>query len=157
LYIEMTYRNTKLRLFTNGRIDSLCKITNQHGVKGEWVTRSNKPNNQGYPYIKIDGKTVKVHRLVLLAYKGHSELEVDHKNQNKTDNRLCNLHYVTSQENNLNVDRVYNAKGYYWHKAKNKWVAQISINGKRKHIGYFDKEEEARIAYEQAKQRLGRV
>jgi len=157
LYVEMTYRDTQLRVFLNGRIDSVCKITNQHGVKGEWITRTNKPNHKGYAMINLDGKRVRVHRLVLLAYKGDSELEVDHKNQIKTDNRLCNLHYVTSQENLLNRDWIYNAKGYYWHKRKNKWRAQISINGKQKYLGYFDKEEDARQAYEQAKRVLGRL
>ena len=156
IYVEMMYGDTQLRVFWNGRIDSVCKNTNPHGVKGEWITRTNKPDG-GYPRIGIDGKMVHVHRLILLAYKGESELEVDHKNQVKTDNRLCNLHYVTRQENMLNRDWVYNAKGYCWHKRLNKWVAEININGKRKHLGCFDKEEDARNAYEQAKRSLGRV
>jgi len=157
LYVEMTYRNTKLRVFWNGRIDSVCKKTDHYGVKGEWMTRSNKPDNRGYPYIQIDGKKVSAHRIVLLAYKGDSELHVDHKNQIKTDNRLCNLHYVTRLENNLNKDYIYNAKGYCWEKGRNKWKAMIGINGKLKHLGYFDKEEDARNAYEQAKRTYGRV
>ena len=157
LYIEMMYRNTQLRVFWNGRIDSVCKNTNQHGVKGEWMTRSDKPNHYGYPSICIDGKLVKVHRLVLLAFIGDSEQDVDHKNQIKTDNRLCNLHYVTHLENNLNMDRVYNAKGYHWSKSRNKWRAYICINYKSKHLGYFDKEEDARNAYEQAKRVLNRL
>lgn len=33
------------------------------------------------------------------AFKGESELTVDHLNRNKKDNRLCNLEYVTSGEN----------------------------------------------------------
>jgi len=152
----MTYGNTKLRVFWNGRIDSLCK-GGRGGVKREWMTRSDKPDHYGYPSIGIDGKMVKVHRLVLLAFIGESELQVDHKNQVKTDNRLCNLHYVTHQENSLNVDRIYNSKGYYLHKPSNKWIAKININGKSKHLGYFDKEENARNAYEQAKRTYGRV
>ena len=153
----MMYRNTQLRVFWNGRIDSLDKRTTRYRANGQWMTRTNKPNDNGYPYIYIDGKMVKVHRLVLLAYKGHSELDVDHKNQVKTDNRLCNLHYVTRLENNLNRDYVYNAKGYYWCKRKKKWRAYIFINNKLKHLGYFDKEEDARNAYEQAKRVLGRL
>ena len=157
LYIEMMYRNTQLRVFWNGRIDSVCKNTNQYGVKGEWITRTNNSDDHGYPSIDIDGKPIRVHRLVLLAYKGESEQDVDHKNRIRNDNRLCNLHYVTSLENNLNVDRVYNAKGYSWHKPTKKWRAHIGINGKVKHLGYFDKEEDARNAYEQAKRVLGRL
>jgi len=156
LYVEMTYRNTQLRVFWNGRIDALDKRTTRYRANGEWITRSNKPN-KGYPRIKIDGKLVLVHRLILLAYKGVSNQEVDHKNQIKTDNRLSNLHYVTRQENNLNRDWVYDAKGYYLHKPSNKWKAYICINRKLKHLGCFDKEEDAKNAYEQAKRTYGRV
>lgn len=40
-----------------------------------------------------------VHRLVALAFLGESELEVNHKNGNKLDNRLSNLEYVSRLEN----------------------------------------------------------
>ena len=158
LYVEMTYDDTQLRVFWNGRIDSLCKYTNQHGVKGQWMTRTNKPDNKGYPDIHIGGKKmVYVHRLILLAFIGDSEQDVDHKNRIRNDNRLCNLHYVTRLENSLNRDYVYNAKGYCWHKPMKKWMAYIRINNKLKHLGYFDKEEDARQAYLEAKQTYGRV
>jgi len=39
-------------------------------------------------------------------------------------------------------------KGICFKKANNKWVAQIWINGKRKHIGYFRTELEALEAYQ---------
>jgi hypothetical protein len=51
----------------------------------------------------------------------------------------------------LNRDYCDNAKGYYWHKTKKKWQAQISIDGKLKHLGYFDNEHEARTAFLEAK------
>lgn len=35
----------------------------------------------------------------MLAFKGDSHLWVDHKNDNKLDNKLCNLEYVTPKEN----------------------------------------------------------
>ena len=38
-------------------------------------------------------------------------------------------------------------KGVSWHKSKGKWRACITVNGKSKHIGYFDSEEEAHEAY----------
>lgn len=47
-----------------------------------------------------------VHRLVMLAFVGPSDLQVNHKNGNKTDNRLENLEYVTCQENMEHRDRV---------------------------------------------------
>lgn len=43
--------------------------------------------------------TVKVHRIIALAFFGKSTLEVNHKNGIKDDNRLENLEYVTRSEN----------------------------------------------------------
>ena len=40
-----------------------------------------------------------VHRLVLLSFIGKSDLQCNHKNGNKQDNRLDNLEYVTRKEN----------------------------------------------------------
>jgi len=34
-------------------------------------------------------------------------------------------------------------RGVSWHKLNQKWKANISINGKTKHVGYFDDEETA--------------
>ncbi len=44
-------------------------------------------------------KTWRVHRLVLLAFEGPSDLEVRHLNGNPNDNRLENLAYGTKVEN----------------------------------------------------------
>ncbi len=42
-------------------------------------------------------------------------------------------------------------KGVYWNKARQKWVAQIQINGKKKHLGLFLTEKEASDAVLQAR------
>ena len=39
-------------------------------------------------------------------------------------------------------------KGVYFNKSSNKWTAQIRINGKSKHLGYFKTELEAHKAYQ---------
>lgn len=51
-----------------------------------------------------NNRLVKVHRLVLLAWLGelpnnYQELQVNHLNENKSDNRLENLKLVTAREN----------------------------------------------------------
>lgn len=64
--------------------------------------------NSGYSIVsmRIDGitKTVPVHRLVMLAFDHRdnvSKLNVNHKDWDKTNNRLDNLEWVTAQENML--------------------------------------------------------
>ena len=45
------------------------------------------------------GKTFLVHRIIMISFVGPSDLEVNHINFIRIDNRLENLEYVTHQEN----------------------------------------------------------
>ena len=148
-YRIINVNDTMIKCFRDGRIHKLCKVTNQYCKKGEWNERTNKPNTEGYIQIYIGGKSYPSHRLIMLAFVGESDKEVDHINRVKTDNRFENLRYVTPSENNWNRECVENAKGYY--PFRNKWITKISINGKAKHLGVFEKEEDARQAYLDAK------
>ena len=80
-----------LIVFENGKIykemKNKCKLTG--------LTKS----KNGYLIIRVKGKRMYVHRLVMLAFHGKSDLTVDHLNMNKQDNRLENLEYVTVVEN----------------------------------------------------------
>jgi hypothetical protein len=73
---------------------------------------------------------------------------IDHINRDSLDNRIENLRVLTNQQNQFNR----NAKGYSFHKRNNKWQTRIVINGKYKYLGYFDKEQDAAIAYLKAKE-----
>jgi hypothetical protein len=41
-------------------------------------------------------------------------------------------------------------KGVSWHKLHNKWIAQISVDNKSIHLGYFNDPEQAYAAYRNA-------
>ena len=144
-YRIITVNDNTIKCFRDGRIftlDNRCKKYEK------WNERTNKPNNGGYIRIHISGKMYFAHRLIMIAFVGKSDQEVDHINRIKTDNRFENLRYCTRRENGLNRDFVENAKGYYWHHTK--WRASIRINNKLKHLGRFDNEQEARKAYLEA-------
>jgi len=88
------------------------------------------------------------HRLIYLFYNQewdilNQELIIDHISRDKLDNRIENLRPVTKQENNWNTA----AKGCSFHKKRNKWMAYITINRKKKYLGYYDTEEEAHEKY----------
>jgi hypothetical protein len=50
-----------------------------------------------------------------------------------------------------------NVKGYSWNNQKKKWGARIKVNGKLKHLGFFEKKEEAHQAYLVAKRERQRA
>lgn len=60
-------------------------------------------NTWGYMTVNLckNGKsnTKRVHRLVAVAFLGESDLQIDHIDGNKLNNRLDNLEYVTPKEN----------------------------------------------------------
>lgn len=91
----------------------------RHPVHGTWFIGDNgsafqthfgkikilnpTPNSRGYVKIrmKVNGasKAVSLHRLVSETFLGISELEVNHKNKIRSDNRLENLEYCTRSQN----------------------------------------------------------
>lgn len=104
---------------------------------------------------KRERKVVYLHRLVMNAAEG--EL-VDHISQDKLDNRKTNLRVASKSINALNSDRAKGTSGYRGvvrNKQKGKdWQAKITINGKVKHLGRFDKPEEAHQAYLKAREEI---
>lgn len=70
-------------------------------IENKKYTRKKKQTTDKYDYkvTAINGKQEKVHRIVMEAFEGKSDLTVDHLNMNKQDNRLENLEYVTAGEN----------------------------------------------------------
>lgn len=113
----------------------------------------------GYTRVTLNYKSYAAHRLAwLYVYGKLPENCIDHINRDKSDNRLCNLRDVTHQQNAFNLPlKVTNKHGYTgveWHKTTKKYRAQIKINYKSMHLGYFDCPQEAHQAYLRAKSEL---
>lgn len=87
--------------------EGLYQVSNLGGVKRLKFDKERvlKPwlNKGGYYYLGLckggTSKKIFVHRLVMLAFVGESDLQVNHVNGDKTDNRLENLEYCTGSEN----------------------------------------------------------
>lgn len=101
-------------------------------------------------YILIGGKYI--HRIILGAKKGEI---VDHANMNTYDNRRFNLRITNKSGNELNKKKRAGPhgskyKGVVFKKEASrrlKWCAKITINKKNYHIGHYETEVEAAIAY----------
>lgn len=90
-----------------------------------------------------------MHRLIMNI--NDPNIQIDHKNGNKLDNRKNNLRLVTNQENQFNQKKRNTSnkfKGVRLNKKANKYVSYITLNYKRIHLGYFENEIEAAKAYD---------
>lgn len=115
-------------------------------------------NKMGYYVVNLtkDKKSnIKtIHQLVAMAFFNHIpngyKLVVDHKNNNKLDNRLENLQVITQRENASKDKKNKTSKytGVSWCKKINKWRAGIRFKGKSMCLGYFVNEHEAYLAYQ---------
>ena len=107
----------------------------------------------GYLNLSFNNKIYLAHRIVWAIVKREDplELQIDHINENKFDNRIANLRKASREQNMCNQK---NVKGYCFNKQHKKWGAKIKLNGKAINLGYFDTKEQAREAYLRAKEKL---
>jgi hypothetical protein len=96
----------------------------------------NKHN--GYVEGVVNDKVIGLHRFIMDA---NDNIEIDHKDTNKLNNRCLNLRTATRIQNMHNIakkrDNTSGVVGVCWNKEKGKWKAQIKDNGKNKFLGYF--------------------
>jgi len=99
-----------------------------------------------YNGLKVD---TYVHRAVALAFLPNPEgyPTVDHKNQNKTDNRLENLRWASVSMQNRNQSNRGEVPFKGVSKDGKKFRARIKINGKTVHIGIYGTAEEASASF----------
>lgn len=110
------------------------------------------PHNRGYWNIRIGDKKYLAHRLAWIWMTGEwPEDQIDHKDNNRSNNAWYNLREASKNQNARNTTKYSNSKsgikGVSFHKASGKYIAQIQLNGRNKHLGVFDDIEKAREAY----------
>lgn len=75
----------------------------------------------------------------------------DHKDRNYLNCQKYNLRPCTRSQNQANRGKIANTssrfKGVCWSKVMNKWHSRITKNRIKYHLGYFDNEIEAALAY----------
>lgn len=103
--------------------------------------------------IREDGKkkTIRMHREIMNPAKG---LDIDHVDHDGLNNCKFNMREVTRAQNTRNKQcrgtGTSSYKGVYFLKRTQKFVAQIELNYKNMHLGYFADERLAAQAYNDA-------
>jgi hypothetical protein len=112
--------------------------------------RATCTNKKGYGRITLDRRSYQLHRLAWFYV--HAEWPprlIDHRDLNKTNNRIANLRVATNSQNTANQPlgnkNTSGFKGVVWHKSK--WQAQITANGKTRYLGLFIDPAAAHAAY----------
>jgi len=146
----------------NGVFIWIARINSNNQIKAGTVAGCVQTGRGKYRCraIRIDGKLYKAHRLAWLYVYGHfPKHQIDHINQDSSDNRITNLRDVTCAENNRNAKRRSDNKtgvtGVTWDSRINKFIARIRVDGKDIHIGCFPDKWDAICARMSANNKYG--
>lgn len=140
-------------------------IYSLHGSIGKHLKQSVFSN--GYRFVTLcDGKgkqrKVTVHRVIASLFIDgfYDSCVIDHIDGDKLNNSASNLRIGSHKENSMAYRKKAKGKhsryrGVSYKKDKNKWTAQTHEGGKKKHLGYFENEKEAAVAYNKRILKLG--
>lgn len=141
-----------LQMFANeghGGPSRICLSWNAKWAGKEAFTAK---TDEGYCTGRILRKTYRAHRVAWALMHGCWPPEqIDHINGDKSDNRASNLREATNAENQRNrgpqANNTSGFKGVTYYRKGGRWQAQIKVDGRVNHIGYFDTPEAAYAAY----------
>jgi hypothetical protein len=143
-----------------GRIKSLKRVVLNNGsysgsvTKNELILKQHK-NKYGYYVVTLQKNKIRthksVHRIIAETFIDNinNYNEVNHKNFDKSDNKIENLEWCNRSQNiNHYVDSMSKSskyRGISFDKRRNKWFAYLDYDKKRISLGYHKTEEEANI------------
>ena len=98
----------------------------------------------GYVILRAYGVAKKVHRVIWEMFNGAipKDMEIDHINNNRSDNRIENLQLLTYIKNQ---QRRFDGKGYSFDQGR--YRASKNFKNKRYHLGTFGTKCGAYMAY----------
>lgn len=148
------------QLFSLDRETGYLTHNKKFGIKEGSIAGSK--TTQGYIRVKADGHLYLAHRVVFKMENGFDpfDLEVDHINGCKSDNRPSNLRTATRNQNRQNTkaykSNKHNAKGVWFDDRRSAYFCAVQANKVREQFGPFKSLSDAVRCYEsEAKSRFG--
>lgn len=119
-------------------------------------TVAGSPSAKGYIRIRLLDRDFYAHRLAwMYIYGNFPNNQIDHKDQNKKNNRIDNLRDATNQINSHNITnaRIGNKSSFRGVRTcyQGKYQARIYVDGVEVNLGMFDTPQQAHAAYLEAK------
>lgn len=120
-----------------------------HLLRKHHFTLKNK-RGKWYAETKISGRTVGLHRLVMGV--DDPTVVVDHIDRDGLNCRRRNLRVATRSQNAANVAKRKGCSSRFKgvDRQGNRWRARVMLQGLHLHLGLFDREREAALAYDYA-------
>lgn len=154
-------------MLTQARLKELLSYDPEVGIFS-WIVERGKCHkgspagcldSRGYLVITIDRKRYYAHRMAWLYMNGSMpSMNIDHMDGNKSNNKISNIRDVSVSTNAQNLKQATSrnlSTGVLGVRMlKGKYLSQITIDGKDRHLGTFNSPEEAHEAYLNTKRKL---
>jgi hypothetical protein len=147
----ITFNGIKVTCYVDGSVEW------EHGQwNGKEYRTFGSRTRKGYRSVCIGGQHVRVHLLIANAFlPDYSDaLQVDHVYGERSDNRPSRLRMKTASQNAKGFQSkrggtLSKLRGVSKRKKKTvRWSAKATVDGKAKHLGYYDTEREAGVAFD---------
>lgn len=150
-------------ILTQSYLKSLLEYNEETGVFTRLASKrtdrvgrqAGHTNKRGYVTLSIDNKLYYAHRLAwLYVYGSWPAALIDHKDTDKTNNRITNLRVTDDRGNKGNriTPHATTASGLLGvYESRNRWYSKIKVNGQQIYLGLHDSPLLAHAAYVAAK------
>lgn len=134
--------------------------TNQYSRRVVVGSRAGSVSSNGYRYVQIFGTNYAEHHLIWFIQTGQwSNQVIDHINHKRDDNRWENLREVSRADNMRNQSKRTNTlsgeQGIWYCKRRDRYIAELTYNGKKVLQRQFKKFDQALQAREEKLAELG--
>lgn len=109
----------------------------------------------GYWFLCLNEQKIKGHIAAwIITYGVHPKVPIDHKDLDKSNNRISNLRLSSMSNNGANRPKMKRNtsgfKGVFWKKDSRFWLAQIRVRNRTIYLGIYKDKMEAVRAYDEA-------